>query len=39
MAEAARSCNNVRLVIIDSMQTYLGADVDMNRANKVNRFL
>ena len=27
--------NNVRLVIIDPIQAYLGADVDMNRANEV----
>ena len=27
--------NNARLVIIDPIQTYLGADVDMNRANEV----
>ena len=27
--------NNARLVIIDSIQAYLGADVDMNRANEV----
>ena len=27
--------NNARLVIIDPIQAYLGADVDMNRANKV----
>ena len=27
--------NNARLVIIDPIQAYLGADVDMNRANEV----
>lgn len=27
--------NNVRLLIIDPIQAYLGADVDMNRANEV----
>ena len=27
--------NNARLVIIDPIQTYLGADVDINRANEV----
>lgn len=27
--------NNTRLVIIDPIQAYLGADVDMNRANEV----
>ena len=27
--------NNARLVIIDPIQVYLGADVDMNRANEV----
>ena len=27
--------NNVRLVIIDPLQAFLGADVDMNRANEV----
>ena len=27
--------NNARLVIIDTIQAYLGADVDMNRANEV----
>ena len=27
--------NNARLVIIDPIQTYLGADVDMNRVNEV----
>ena len=27
--------NNARLVIIDPIQTYLGSDVDMNRANEV----
>ena len=28
--------NNARLVIIDPIQAYLGADVDMNRANEVS---
>ena len=28
--------NNARLVIIDPIQAYLGADVDMNRANEVH---
>ena len=27
--------NNAKLVIIDPIQAYLGADVDMNRANEV----
>ena len=27
--------NNARLVIVDPIQAYLGADVDMNRANEV----
>ena len=27
--------NNARLVIIDPVQAFLGADVDMNRANEV----
>ena len=28
--------NNARLVIIDPVQAFLGADVDMNRANAVS---
>ena len=31
--------NNARLVIIDPIQAYLGADVDMNRANEVRPIL
>ena len=34
IARAIRE-NNARLVIIDPMQAFLGADVDMNRANEV----
>ena len=33
--EKAIAENNARLVIIDPIQAYLGADVDMNRANEV----
>ena len=33
--EKASIENNARLVIIDPIQAYLGADVDMNRANEV----
>ena len=33
--EKAITENNARLVIIDPIQAYLGADVDMNRANEV----
>ena len=33
--EKAIGENNARLVIIDPIQAYLGADVDMNRANEV----
>ena len=34
IARAIRE-NNARLVIIDPVQAFLGADVDMNRANEV----
>ena len=34
LAQAIRE-NNARLVIIDPVQAFLGADVDMNRANEV----
>lgn len=33
--ELAIKQNNVRLVIMDPIQAYLGADVDMNRANEI----
>ena len=29
--------SHVRLVIIDPVQAFIGADVDMNRANEVRR--
>ena len=35
IARAIRE-NNARLVIIDPVQAFLGADVDMNRANAVS---
>ena len=33
--EKAVRQNHVRLVIIDPVQAFIGADVDMNRANEV----
>ena len=33
--EKAVRQNQVRLVIIDPVQAFIGADVDMNRANEV----
>ena len=38
LARAIRE-NNARLVIIDPVQAFLGADVDMNRANEVRPIL